>query len=138
MLRAALTVGLLALASQPEAKPLPPEVKAARVLSGTALLVTKDATEGRLTLLPEGVYFTSDGYTTLNNAAEQLQANLRAVEARVKEYEVKALTPCPEVETPRLSASWDTRTVLLVGVVGVVVGVVGGVVLHGMASRGGT
>lgn len=135
MLRAALTVGLLTLASSPEAHPLPADTRAARVLSGTALLVVADAPSGRLTLLPEGVFFTTDGYAALDIATKQLQANLRAVEARVKDYESAALVPSPTAEAPRLASGWDTRTVLLVGVVGVFVGVVGGVVLHGVVAR---
>lgn len=122
MLRVALTVGLLSIASSPEAHPLPSDVKAARVLSGTALLVTADAPEGRLTLLPEGVYFAASGYEALDVATKQLQANLRAVEARVKDYEVAAVTPCPEVEPARLGAHWRTSDVLVAVLAGVVVG----------------
>lgn len=133
MLRTALTVGLLTLSSSPEPHPLPPDVNAARVLSGTALLVTKDAPEGRLTLLPEGVYFNADGYQRLSIATQSLQASLRAMEARVKEYEAQALTPCPLVEPPTLKG-WSARDVLLAGAVGVVVGVAGAVVLHGLVQ----
>lgn len=130
MLRAALTVGLLAIASTPEAHPLPSDVKAARVLSGTALLVTADAPEGRLTLLPEGVFFASAGYEALDVATKQLQANLRAVEARVRDYEAQAITPCPVEEAPALRGTWSTSDVLVAVLAGVVVGAGGVLVLQ--------
>lgn len=130
MLRTALTVGLLTFASAPEAHPLPPNTQAARVLSGTALLVASDAPEGRLTLLPEGVFFTSAGYEVLDVATKQLQANLRAVEARVRDYEVAAVTPCPVEEAPSLRGGWSTSDILVAVLAGVVVGAGGVLILH--------
>lgn len=131
MLRAVFTVGLLAIASSPEAHPLPADVKAARVLSGTALLVTADAPEGRLTLLPEGVFFAQAGYEALDVATKQLQANLRAVEARVRDYEAQAITPCPVEEAPSLRSGWSTSDIILGGFVVFVAGAFGGCRLAG-------
>lgn len=133
MLRTALTLGLLTFATTPEAHPLPAEVRAARIMEGTALLVLHDAPRGRLTLLPEGVYFTASGYEALDVATKQLQANLRAVEARVKEYEVAAVTPCPE-EAPAIRKGWSTSDLLVAVLGGLVVGAGGVLVLQ--AARG--
>jgi hypothetical protein len=121
MLRTALTLGLLTFATTPEAHPLPADVKAARVLGGTALLVTADAPQGRLTLLPEGVYFAASGYEALDVATKQLQASLRAMEARVRGYELAAITPCPE-EAPAIRKGWSTSDLLVAVLAGVVIG----------------
>jgi hypothetical protein len=121
MLRTALTLGLLTLATSPEAHPLPADVKAARILGGTALLVLPDSPTGRLTLLPEGVYFTSSGYEALDVATKQLQANIRAMEGRVRGYELAALTPCPE-EAPAIRREWSTSDLLVAVLAGMVIG----------------
>lgn len=126
MIRTALMAGMLALSSPPKPQPLPSEVKAARVLEGAALLVTADAPDGRLTLLPEGVYFTSAGYEALDIATRQLQANIQALEVRVRDYEAQAITPCPEV--PVLQKGWSGSQVLVAVLAGVVLGA-GGVIL---------
>jgi len=137
MLRAALTVGLLSLSSSPEARHLPPGLQAARILDGSARLeVVPGKPDAHLTLLEPGVYFTADGYAAVEVATLQLQANLKAVEARVRDYERQALMPCPTVEPAPSIGGWSTRHLLIAGVVGLAAGALGAVVLHGMAGGG--
>lgn len=134
MLRATLTAGLLTLSATPEARPLPPELQAVRILEGSARLLVSDVPESHLTLLPRGVYFTDRGYDALNIATQQLQANLKAMEGRVRDYERNALAPCPVVEVEPIGPRWTLGEVVLVGLAGVLVGAGAVVVLQ--SARG--
>lgn len=137
MLRATLTAGLLTLSASPEPRHLPPGLQAVRILEGTARLALEDGQvpDSHLTLLPEGVFFTSVGYETLDIATRQLQANLQSMEGRVRDYEKTALVPCPVLtETPQVGPRWTLGEVLLVGVAGVLVGAGAVVVLQ--SARG--
>lgn len=131
-MHAILTAGFLTLSPSSEPRPLSKDVQAVRIYEGSARLLNGEEPDSSLTLLPAGVYFTNRGYDTLNIATQQLQANLHAMEGKVRDYEAAALTPCPEVESPPLKG-WTARDMVLVGAVGVVVGLVGGVVLVGLA-----
>ena len=136
MLQVALAIGLLTSTSSLEPRLLPNGATSARIQEGTARLIDditgKPDTE--LTLLPEGVYFTREGYDRLVSVTSQLQEDLSAIRLKLAGYETAAITPCPPPpEAPPLVKGWATRDLVLVGAVGVVVGLVGGVVLVGLA-----
>lgn len=136
MLRATLTAGLLTLSATPEPRHMPPGLQAVRILEGSARLTLEDGTapDSHLTLLPEGVYFTSVGYEALDSATRQLQANLKAMEVRVRDYERNALVPCPVVEVEPIGPRWTLGGVVLVAFAGVLVGAGAVVVLQ--SARG--
>lgn len=134
MLRAALTASLLTISATPEARPLPPELQAVRILEGSARLLVTDTPDSHLTLLPRGVYFTDRGYDALNIATQQLQANLKAMEGRVHDYERTALVPCSVIESEPIGPRWTLGEVVLVAVAGVLVGAGAVVVLQ--SARG--
>jgi hypothetical protein len=137
MLRTALTAGLLTLSATPEPRHLPPGLQAVRILEGSARLSLEDgkAPDPYLTLLPEGVFFATAGYEALDIATRQLQANLQAMELRVRDYERAALVPCPVLtEVPQVGPRWTLGEVLLVGVAGVLVGAGAIVVLQSARS----
>lgn len=135
MLQVALAIGLLTTTPSSEPRLLSADATSVRIHEATARVID-DATgqpEAGLTLLPEGVYFTREGYDRLVSVTTRLQEDLGAIRVKLKDYEAASLAPpAVAVVPPRLS-SWTTRDMVLVGAVGVVVGIVGGVVLVGLA-----
>lgn len=120
MLREALTLVLLTAATPAEPQPLPAGVQAVEVAQGTAYLLVKGSAESRLTLLPEGVYFTRAGYLTLESATLGFQDNVAALTKRVADYEQAALTPCPQQAIT--APGWRTETVVILVLASLLVG----------------
>lgn len=129
----ALAVGLLLSSAPAEPHVLPVTATSVRVLEASARVIPdgSDTPDTHLTLLPEGVYFTREGYDRLVGVTTRLQEDLGSIRQRVREYEAVTLAP-PPMTAPQLH-EWSTSDVLLVGAICVVIGVVGGVVLVGMA-----
>lgn len=135
MLRVALSVGLLTLTAASEPRLLSTDATSVRIQEATARLID-DGTgvpDSHLTLLPEGVCFTREGYDRLVSVTTTLQEDLGKIRQRVRDYEAATLTPLPVVVPT--APGWSTKDVLLVGAVGVVVGVVGSVVLVGLRAH---
>lgn len=120
MLREALTLVMLTAATPAEPQPLPAGVQAVEIAEGTAYLLVRGDADSRLTLLPEGVYFTRAGYTTLEAATLGFQDNVAALEAKVTAYERAALVPCPPVAHPE--SGWRTQTVVVFVLASLLVG----------------
>jgi len=136
MFRAVLVAGFIPLAvAQAEPHPLPPGVQAAWVLEGSARLRIDGRTEsdGHLTLLSGGVYFTDTGYEVLAKTTADLQLKLKSLEARVSEYDARATSLPPRVATAE--SGWSNNVVLGAFLVGLTVGLVGGTLVVARAAR---
>lgn len=133
MLQVALVIGLLTSTSSSDPRLLGTEATSVRIQEATARLIDDSTGEAdtELTLLPEGVYFTREGYDRLVSVTTRLQEDLGSIRVKLKDYEAASLapTPPPLTVTPIAISAWTTREVLYAGAIGVVVGVVGGVVL---------
>lgn len=130
-MHAAMFAALMAAsAALSEPLPLPPGVTAAWVVEGTARLRLEGAAapDSHLTLLPEGAYFTAEGYKALTDTTLSLQRDLASVRATLKAYEAEALTPCPPAPALR-QGGWSGRAVALALFAGFAVGIGGAVVL---------
>lgn len=117
-----------------EAHLLSPDATSVRIQEGTARLID-DATgksDTYLTLLPESVCFTREGYDRLVGVTTRLQEDLNGIRQRVKDYETAVVPPLPA--PPKSSEGWSRGDVFLMGVVtGAVVVIVSGVALVGLA-----
>lgn len=136
MLRAVLVAGLLPLAAaHAEPRPFPPGLQAAWILEGSARLRVDGRPEpdGHLTVLSGGVYFTDVGYEALSKTTADLQVQLTALEARVKDYDAQQVAPFPRVAAAE--SGWSTNVLLGVFLVGLTVGLVGGTFVVARAAR---
>jgi hypothetical protein len=97
-----------------------------RLLDGTARLkLDGEHAEPTLSLLPSGVFFTETGYLTLTEATTRLQDDVRALRARAEACAVPVQVVQPAAVS--IQQGWGSTTLVVVGVVGVVVGLVVGV-----------
>ena len=136
MLRAVLVAGLLPLAvAQAEPQPFPPGLQAAWVLEGSARLRIDGRTEpdSHLTALSGGVYFTAIGYEALSKTTADLQVQLKALEARVRDYDAQPVALAPRVVVAE--SGWSNNVVLGAFLVGLTVGLVGGTFAVARAAR---
>lgn len=130
----ALVAGLILSATPAEPHLLPVGATSVRLFEGTARLIPdgNEAPDAHLTLLPEGVFFTREGYDRLVGVTTRLQEDLGSIRSRVRDYEAAAIAP-PAV-APTLRGGWSTSDILVAVLAGVVVGAGGVLVLQ--ATRG--
>jgi hypothetical protein len=125
----AVVVGML-LAGPPtvaEAEPFPAEVRAVNVLSGSGRLVLDGREENPpLVLLPEGVFFTTEGYRRLQEATFRLQDDMGALRRKLDACKPQPYL-CPEVPVT-VQTGWSTRAVVIALAAGLAAGA-GAVVL---------
>lgn len=119
----AVVLGMLLAApsegAQPE--PWPAEVRAVNVLSGEGRLVL-DGREDRqpLVLLPEGVFFTKEGYARLQEATFKLQDDMKDLRRKLEACKPQPYL-CPQAPVP-IQTGWSSTALLIALGVGVVVG----------------
>lgn len=133
MRAAALAVALAASTALAEPQPLPPGLQAAWILDGVGRLRIGDRVDEHLTVLPPGVYFTESGYTGLSETTEQLQVNLRELEAKLKRYEAEAIAPAQRISVAE--SGWSTNVLLGAFLMGAAVGLVGGTLVVARVAR---
>lgn len=126
----ALAVGLLLSSTPAEPRLLPVGATSVRLLEGSARLIPDggEVADAHLTLLPEGVFFTREGYDRLVGVTTRLQEDLGSIRTRLHDYEAASIAPPPAVAAPTLRGGWSTSDVLVAVLAGVVVGA-GGVLL---------
>lgn len=130
----ALVVGLVLSSSPAEPHLLPVGATSVRLLEGSARLIPdgSEVADTHLTLLPEGVYFTREGYDRLVVVTTKLQEDIGSIRTRLHDYEAASIAP-PPAAAPTLRGGWSTSDVLVAVLAGVLAG--GGGVLLLQATR---